>query len=396
MKMTSSKKSNGIRICIISVPLLDIVGSDAFLKQFLKILEPLSQKIYVIAGGFSQPDAGKIQVISNQRGWNVTQSLTARIFRYIVAQFRASLDLTQIARSCDLIILYSGTQFYLIPTLIGKLCRKKVILVHQGSYSKPFRIAYGRRWFGLGIVLYWALWFLEETVLCLLDRMVIESKSVARFLKLDRYRKKLCVGDYCYIDTDLFKINKELKERKRIVGYMGQLIEKKGLVSLAKAVPLILAEDRDVEFVMVGKIGSTMVSDRVEEELKRTNCCDKVTIMGRVHPRRVPDFLNDWRLFVLPSLDEGLPGVVRQAMACGTTVLATPVGGVPDLIKDEETGFILEDNSPECIAKGVIRALNHPNLEEITKNARALIENEYTYEAAVERYRSILTSLNLG
>jgi glycosyltransferase involved in cell wall biosynthesis len=82
-----------------------------------------------------------------------------------------------------------------------------------------------------------------------------------------------------------------------------------------------------------------------------------------------------------------------EAMACGTPVLATPVGAIPDVIKDGETGFIMEDNSPECIARNIIRALNHPNLEQIAQNARALVEKEFTFEKAVERYREILDSL---
>ena len=80
-------------------------------------------------------------------------------------------------------------------------------------------------------------------------------------------------------------------------------------------------------------------------------------------------------------------------MACGTPVLATPVGGVPGVIKDGETGFIMENNSPECIAKNVMRALEHPNLDKIIKNARELVEKEFTYEAAVERYRKILENI---
>ena len=74
-------------------------------------------------------------------------------------------------------------------------------------------------------------------------------------------------------------------------------------------------------------------------------------------------------------------------------MLAAPVGVVPTVIKDGETGFIMEDNSPECIAQNITRALNHPNLDRIAKNARELIESEYTHEAAVERYRDVLASL---
>ena len=66
-------------------------------------------------------------------------------------------------------------------------------------------------------------------------------------------------------------------------------------------------------------------------------------------------------------------------MACGTPVLATSVGAIPDVIKDGETGFIMEDNSPECIAKNVRRALEHPELEKIVKNERELVEKGFVY-----------------
>ena len=53
----------------------------------------------------------------------------------------------------------------------------------------------------------------------------------------------------------------------------------------------------------------------------------------------------------------------------------------------------MESNNPECIAENVVRALEHPDLERIVENARALVEREFTYEAAVDRYRKILNNI---
>ena len=107
----------------------------------------------------------------------------------------------------------------------------------------------------------------------------------------------------------------------------------------------------------------------------------------------LPEYLNELKLLVLPSYTEGLPNIMLEAMACGTPVLATPVGAIPDVINDGENGFILESNNPEYIAENAIRALNYPNLDKIVKNARELVEKEITYEGAVERYRKILKEL---
>ena len=73
-------------------------------------------------------------------------------------------------------------------------------------------------------------------------------------------------------------------------------------------------------------------------------------------------------------------------------VLATPVGGTPDLVKNEKTGFILGNDSPGCIAKTAIKALEHPEFIQILQNAHRIMERENNYEVSVRKFEKTLCS----
>jgi glycosyltransferase involved in cell wall biosynthesis len=160
-------------------------------------------------------------------------------------------------------------------------------------------------------------------------------------------------------------------------------------MNFVQAVPEALKKQYNLEF-LIG--GDGLLRPEIAKYLDAHNLHNKVKMTAGWldHDTELPGYLNKLKLLVLPSYTEGLPNITLEGMACGTPVLATPVGAIPDIIKDGETGFIMENNSPECIAENIIRALNHPNLEQIARNARALVEREFTFEKAVERYRDIL------
>lgn len=84
-----------------------------------------------------------------------------------------------------------------------------------------------------------------------------------------------------------------------------------------------------------------------------------------------------------------------EAMACGTSVLATPVGAIPDVIINGKTEFIMENNSPECIAANVVRALSSPDLDQIAKAGRRFVEENFSFEKTVENWKRILQDTSI-
>ena len=304
-----------------------------------------------------------------------------KIIRFICLQLQISYKLAKITRNVDMWILF-GTNDLVLPTLTAKLLRKNVVLALLGSYT--LRSKFSNSHF------YMPTKLLEKLNFSLSNRIILYSPKLIKEWNLEKYRNKICIAHEHFIDFDKFKMKKKFDERDNLVGYIGRLSEEKGTLNFVKAIPEISKEREDLEF-LIG--GDGQLRDKIGKYLDGNNLNDKVKLTGWIQHNELQEYLNELKLLILPSYTEGLPNIMLEAMAYGTPVLATPVGAIPDVIKDGETGFILENNSPECIAKNVIRTLNHPDLDEIVKNARKLVEKEYTYEAAVERYRGILENI---
>ncbi len=379
----NSKKPN---IGIIANPVAD-EGKNIYLTKFINILKPLSNEIFVIDGDFPEVPDKRIHIIKIKAD-EKKESMLIRVIKAIIVQLRFSSNLMKISKNIDIVIFFGATT--ILPMFSAKLMRKRTIVIAGGSAWKPTYKIYRERLFGLGgFVFPRILKTLEKIGLTFSDRIIVQSTSVIDFLDLNRYRQKIAVAGE-YMDLNFFQIKKELKKRKNLIGFLSRLKEGKGVMNFVESMPLVLKKSNNVEF-LIGGYGP--LQSKIEDKIKENNLSQSANLVGYIPRNELVDYLNELKLFVLPSYSEGLPIVVLEAMACGTPVLATPVGGIPDVIRDGETGFVLENNSPECIAKNVIRALEHPNLDEIVKNARKVIEKEYCYEAAVERYSNILDNI---
>jgi glycosyltransferase involved in cell wall biosynthesis len=355
--------------------------------KILNILAPFSRRLTWLGTNLSDDVnlGDNINVIRLKSKFIPRRESPVKIIPYMLLyQMKVAWHTLRLLPANDVFIFALGSDLSFIPMLLVKLARKKLILRSDGRPSlvvKKYFKSPGR--FKL-----LALRLIEGLSYRLADRILPENQELAVLYDMQKYESKLGIGSQ-YVDTGAFKETRRPGERKYDVGFIGRLIPEKGARQFAKALPLILKYLPGQAII----IGNGALRDEIERVLADSDVQDRVESVDWVENRSLPHYLNDIRLVVVPSDYEGLSNLVLEAMACGTLVLATAVGGTPGVVREGETGFLLEDNSPECIAGNVIRVLRSRGLDKIRVNARNQINERYSYPAAVARYRDIFQSL---
>jgi glycosyltransferase involved in cell wall biosynthesis len=146
--------------------------------------------------------------------------------------------------------------------------------------------------------------------------------------------------------------------RKLIVS-AGELIEAKGHHLVIQALPALLASGIDAELVIAG--GTARGGPRFEESLRRlvkdSGLVDRVTFAGWVGRQGLAELLAAADLFCLASYTEGWPNVVHEALACGAPVVATRVGGIPEMIPSERFGILIPPRDQDALEHALTSAL---------------------------------------
>lgn len=97
-------------------------------------------------------------------------------------------------------------------------------------------------------------------------------------------------------------------------------------------------------------------------------------------------------VFVLPSLEDNLPNTIMEALSCGVPCLAFNSGGIPEMIKHKETGYLAQHKSSDDLAEGLSWILDS-DIEELSKNARQFVLDNYSEDVVAEKYMSLYKSL---
>ncbi len=139
--------------------------------------------------------------------------------------------------------------------------------------------------------------------------------------------------------------------------------------------------DLDIQLTLIGK---GPMEDELREEAK--NARGNIRFFGSLPNERLPELLNEADIFILPSLYEGHPKTLCEAMACGLPCIATDVPGNRDVIQHGKTGWLCESTEPESIRSAIETLLSDDNLrKKLGDNARKFIEDHYSLDIACEK-----------
>jgi glycosyltransferase involved in cell wall biosynthesis len=368
-----------LRIGICTTPLESASVSPT--SNLIDILKSLSRDLILITGseGYSVFEHDpRIKCYGSNRKTHA--NFFIRVKDAISFQLLECYIILMNKNKIDLWVFFMGGERQLFPILISKLMRKPCLLIQGGSLIKS--AIYGKDPFLVAIKL------LCRINCFLIDGIIIYSPRLLEEAKLEKYKKKVFIAQRHFIDIDLFKSNVKYDKRPNMIGYLGRLSNEKGVVNLVQSFLGISSKNPNILFFIGGE---GALRKQLIDIVSDNGLENKVTFSGWIPHDKLPFYLNQLKLLVLPSYTEGLPNIMLEAMACGTPVLATPVGAIPDIIINKKTGFILPDNSPDSIEESIIKVLNHPNLDTVVTEGKSLIENKFSFEKAVESYATILS-----
>ena len=177
-----------------------------------------------------------------------------------------------------------------------------------------------------------------------------------------------------------------------ILGTAGRLVELKGIEYLFRAVAALR---REFPALRVEIAGSGPERQKLETAAARSGLGDCVAFLGWV--RDLTSVLPRWDVFVMPSLEEGFPIAALDAMAAGLPVVATSVGGVPELIEDGKTGWLVPPRDTEALAFRIRLLLRNPEMRwKMGRAGYTRVRDRFDASQMVENFGRLYDELLCG
>ena len=157
------------------------------------------------------------------------------------------------------------------------------------------------------------------------------------------------------LDVIVCREKLKLDLNKTILLSVGNLTKVKGHRYLIEAMSTLLEERDDLILIIIG--GGPLMN-KYESLISNLGLTDNIFLIGSKPHHEIPYWMGACDLFVLPSLNEGNPTVMFEALGCGRPFIGTEVGGIPDIITDEKLGMVVEPANAAALANAISKSLS--------------------------------------
>jgi glycosyltransferase involved in cell wall biosynthesis len=178
---------------------------------------------------------------------------------------------------------------------------------------------------------------------------------------------------------------------------VGRLIALKGQRHLIGALTAIREQ---MPGAVVTLVGDGPDRAALLRHARKSGVADAVRFIGEARHERIAGLLGEHDIFVLPSVilpsgeTEGLGTVLLEAMAAGVPVIGSAVGGIPDIIRDGRNGLLVPPQSPDAIARAVVRIVTDRDLREsLTASARRDVEERFSWEVIAQQFEKLFSDV---
>ncbi|MBZ2166314.1 glycosyltransferase family 4 protein [Methanobacterium spitsbergense] len=190
------------------------------------------------------------------------------------------------------------------------------------------------------------------------------------------------------IDTNLFTPKQQESKNKQLL-WVGRYIHGKGVQYLIEAFKIVSEEYDDLKLLMVG---DGPLKENINKQINHLGLNRKITQKKFIPNSEIPDLYRNSDIFVLPSLEEGVPRTILEAMSCEIPVVCTKLPQLIDIIN--ECGIMVPKKDPEALAEGIIKILSDKSLSlKFGKNGRYKIINGFSWENTVKKTLKLYETL---
>jgi len=182
-----------------------------------------------------------------------------------------------------------------------------------------------------------------------------------------------------------YKARLGFSSKTLLIGAVGRLVPVKAYPLLLKVCLSVFKEIPNAHLLLVGDgpLLDTLVQSAQDDEM-----ANRVHFLGA--RKDVPEILRGLDVYVLSSENEGMSNTILEAMACGRPVIATAVGGNPELVVDGETGLLVPPNDPHAMAAAITKLLRDPqHSQQMGRRGRQRVEEKFSLEVMVRNYAKV-------